>query len=715
MDRVRKLLASRAAPLVVALILGVGIAFVLIGPGPLSPSNTAWLFGDAATYYSGWEQYRHDPHLHFPLPWTERIGYPVGTSIALLDAIPLAAVVLRPFSPLLPEPFQYLGLWMLLSLVLQAYFAFSLCRRLFPSDAVFALLGSILLVVSAPLLFRVCGHIALTSHWLLLAGLDAYFRDPGARPVRWLARGWIVLALAAAINPYMAAMCLIVVLGCIGRLALERRSPWWQVMLFAAVTTIVVIASGTTLGALVSGDSGTYRAPGYGWFSLNLNAPINPMRSGSLLLPSLPLAHSEQYEGYSYLGLGIIALLVINLVRRPASVRWLLDRRLAPLAGVALACTALAVSTSVTFGARTLFTIQLPDALNNAVQGLRASGRLFWPAYYLICLGAISLTFWVMKPQHRLTILAAALVIQVADLIPLYTKTRAVCDARFDNLLRSPAWNGLGRQYDNLIMIPAYQCDPFKAAGGIYNYVYFGKLAAIERLRLNNYYAARYTHAELQAHCVDLLRAQLDGNLDPRSVYVVNDKVLAVWQVHGMRSHRCQRADGNNLCTPVPPTESDYHPPPVPAAPPYALGTVLDFTKGDDSVHQYLTYGWWSVSGLETWTEGPLAMLRLGLDRTVDTSRALDLEIDAVPLLAPQRHPKLDVDVFVNGTHVAQWSYDVTSWTRRQHARIPGVVAATRPGLDVEFRVRNPESPWYLGTRMVGILLGLNVRSLVVR
>jgi len=109
MERLRRLLASRAAPFAVATVVGISAALLLVGRGALNPSNVGWIAGDAATYYSAWEQYRHDPHVHFPLPWTERIGYPVGTSLALLDAIPLAAVLLRPVSALLPVPFQYLG------------------------------------------------------------------------------------------------------------------------------------------------------------------------------------------------------------------------------------------------------------------------------------------------------------------------------------------------------------------------------------------------------------------------------------------------------------------------------------------------------------------------------------------------------------------------------------------------------------------------------
>ena len=96
-----------------------------MGPGPIDPTNTSWLFGDTATYYVGWALYRHDPHLSFPLAWTTRVGYPIGTSIALMDAIPLLAIVMRPLSPILPDPFQYLGPYTVLCFVLQAYFGMS--------------------------------------------------------------------------------------------------------------------------------------------------------------------------------------------------------------------------------------------------------------------------------------------------------------------------------------------------------------------------------------------------------------------------------------------------------------------------------------------------------------------------------------------------------------------------------------------------------------
>ncbi len=712
MDRLQHLVASRAGLVALAIALGLANTLALFGWEPITPSNTAWVFGDNATYYVGWALYRHDPHLSFPLAWTDRVGYPVGTSIALLDAIPLVAVLLRPLGPLLPEPFQYLGLYSALCFVLQAYLGLSLCRRLFSPNPTFILLGGAFFLLSAPLTWRAFGHTALLSHWLVLAALDSYFRDPGERPARWLARFWVVLALAAAITPYVAALCFLLTLTGIARLLLERRCRWQFAAVLGVLSLAVLYTSLLSIGVLVARDSSTYWAPGYGQFSLNLNSPINPMDYGSILLPALPVIDPGQVDGYNYLGLGILGLLVLNLARRPKVVLWLGTPRLLPLVGLTLVCTALAASATVSLGASTLFEIQVPTAIMPLLNGLRASGRLFWPAYYLIFTAALSLTFWVWKPPYRGVILAIALAVQAADLGPLRTKVRATIDQRFESVLRSPAWNDLGRKYDNLILIPTFQCAPYTGPGGFYSFVTFGKLAAAERMRTNSYYAARYSKPELLAHCVDLLRTQLSGTLDSRSAYVVTDGVKTVLELAGMRSHRCDRADEFNLCTPV--TSPGAAPPTgAPAAPAYVMGEVLDF-KEHGNARKYTTFGWAASLTDGTWTEGPMALLRLGLEPVAHPG-PLVLTVEAGAFVVPQ-HPRLYVDVVVNGQPVDQWifRYPFRS-AARWEARIPAALAAGRRDLNVEFRFRNPEAPLYLGVGPSSRFLGLNVVSVVLR
>src|SRR6185436_5479150 len=111
--------------------------------------------------------------------------------------------------------------------------------------------------------------------------------------------------------------------------------------------------------------SADYEGRGYGFFSMNLLAPINPMSYGSVLLPALPVAAYGQFEGYNYLGLGVIALWAIDLVFRPRAVLRLLDRRTAPLVVLAVLCTIAAASSTITIGSATVASVRLPAAVQS--------------------------------------------------------------------------------------------------------------------------------------------------------------------------------------------------------------------------------------------------------------------------------------------------------------------------------------------------------------
>jgi hypothetical protein len=326
-------------------------------------------------------------------------------------------------------------------------------------------------------------------------------------------------------------------------------------------------------------------------FSLNLNSIVNPMDYPSIVLPTLPVLGAAQVEGYNYLGLGIIVLLTLSLIGRPQAIAWLRERRVIPLVGLAVVCTLLALSATVSLGSSTLFAVPLPAPVVTILSGLRASGRLFWPTYYLLFIAALSLTFHVWNAPVRVLLVIAAVALQFADLASLRASVHAMNSRRYDTALTSPVWADLGRKYDNLILVPPYQCDPYNGAGGQYSYVWLGPLVTAQGMRANSYYASRYTQSEALGHCVELLREQLEGRLDPRSVYVVTESVRTVWSLAGIRSHRCEAANAFTLCTPVAASDKAAPAPVIPPATPYSLGAVLDFTT-ERNARPYMTIGW---------------------------------------------------------------------------------------------------------------------------
>ena len=141
-------------------------------------------------YYTAWELFRQDPHWHWPLTYTTRIGYPLGENIALADPNPLFAVLLKPFSPVLPEPFQYFGIEVVLSHTLLFFFSMRLFRLILGPNLPAMLLCSLFFCIAPPLLWNTTRHFAVSNHWLLLAALLLYVQtqQPAPGTIRHAAR-----------------------------------------------------------------------------------------------------------------------------------------------------------------------------------------------------------------------------------------------------------------------------------------------------------------------------------------------------------------------------------------------------------------------------------------------------------------------------------------------------------------------------------------------
>jgi hypothetical protein len=198
-----------------------------VGPRVLNPHNIDWLALDTATHYLGWAFYRQDVHLHWPITFTNRVGYPIGDSIAFFDLNPLLAVLLKPLSPLLPVPFQYLGIEILLQLTLQLFFALRLCSLLWNAQFGPVLFSSLFFLFAPIETARIAmSHGALSNQWLLLAALYllVWANHVSPLPLRsFAARTTLLAAIAVGINPYLAFQVLVVRFTALAIFLWQRR------------------------------------------------------------------------------------------------------------------------------------------------------------------------------------------------------------------------------------------------------------------------------------------------------------------------------------------------------------------------------------------------------------------------------------------------------------------------------------------------------------
>jgi hypothetical protein len=441
----------------------------------------------------------------------------MGSSIVFTDSIPLLALLFKLVRAALPDHFQYFGLWMLACYLLQAIFAW-LLSGLATRRVAARLVITALFVLSPLLPDRAIGHYALMAHWLVLAALYLYVRAPA----RLANASWCLLICGAAlIHAYLLYMVLAVAVADAAR----RRWVDRTAMTLDTVrsTLIIVAALLATMWA-----AGYFRIPAssfsggaayYGRYAANLNALWNP-QWGSLFLPGLPVIAGAEYEGFNYLGFGVLAMLPVAAFAwwrarpHPAA------RRYVPLAAVALLLWAIALSNQIAWGDRILFTIPLPDAMLELAAMVRASARLVWVGYYALVLAVVAIIVMSFPARTATAILALGLGLQIADLSPRYIALNGYFREHFidepaqrADSLPSPFWNVAAGHYRTILFVPSLPVPP--------NFAAISLFAADHGMRINTGSFARFATERVAGATFKREQALAAGRLDQEALYVL--------------------------------------------------------------------------------------------------------------------------------------------------------------------------------------------------
>jgi hypothetical protein len=494
----------------------VGAAFLvwMAGGALLDPTRIEWLMKlDWVPHYFGWFYFRTEPW-HWP-PGTIRGYYaPLGSSIGLTDAIPLAAYLLKPLAAWLPEPFQYIGLWWLLCFTLQGALGARLIARVTASPAL-QVLGAALFVLLPTLLTRI-GHAALCSHWLVLWALVIATRPPAERLRR---REWAALGLCAGlIQPYLAAMVLPLLLA----IAIDARAAVTGRVQALAVAVATTVTGWWLSGLFVLSGEGSLAAGGLGYFSMNLLAPITP-EGWSRVLPELPVAGAGQtYEGFHYLGLGVIALLAVAAVL--AGRARMTGAAAAPggvgpaVRIVALLMTLFAISPTVTMGRAVL--VDLNGPLFAPLAAFRSSGRFVWPLTYILLTWGVVTVARRLRPAIAVSVVAAAVGLQLFDLHDAHAaRRRTARDPGFQQWTRrflSPEWAEV-TLHRHLVLVPPPQCGaaPVEYEAAV-------RFAADHGMTVNAGVIARGDDGARREYCAALDASVRGARLEPGAVYLVH-------------------------------------------------------------------------------------------------------------------------------------------------------------------------------------------------
>ena len=438
---------------------------VCYGISIVMPSNINWLLtSDSDFHYLGWAYFQHEPW-HFPIGQIENYNYPTGTNIGFTDSIPLVAIFFKFFSFLLPETFQYFGIWLLSCHILAGFFTYKLLKRY--THNVPLLILSLLLVSFCPVLIYRMLHPALCAHWVLIASIYYYTQKANKANVYLINKKQIiVLILSAMINPYLFLMIIgFSLILPFKHYFFDKLISFKRAVTYVIIPIISTLVSWYIIGMVSFGskDDSMEVENAYGLYGLNLNSLYNSSGFSSVF-PQLPSYTVQQYEGYAYLGLGVFILIIISVIflafklfsiqrRAFKNYVWLL-----PFIVLLVVLTLFSISNKVSLNEQLLFEFGLPDIVLKIGNIFRASGRFVWVLYYTILLGAL-ICFLKLKFSDKIKVILLCLIVglQFYDIkLFLTSKDYGYGDYKVKPL-NEKKWVALTSNFERIVTYPPFE------------------------------------------------------------------------------------------------------------------------------------------------------------------------------------------------------------------------------------------------------------------
>lgn len=493
--------------LIISILVGFIWFLILYGFNYLNFTNVDWIYisgGDVFQHQIGWEWFRQEPW-RFPIGRIEAYGYPFGTFISYTDSIPLLALPIKLLDAILPQNFQYLGLWELISLIGQMLFGMLILGEFTPSYFK-KILGASLLVLAPILLYRAFEHNSLTAQWILLAGIWLILLEYRGKLWRW---AWVILFVSAIlVQLYFVAM--LTPLWLISLYFRYKREKNIKILVVdLLITPAVMLVIGYSIG-LFSLSVGNLLAAGLGYFSWNLNGFFNPLKY-STVLNALPIGVEGQYEGFSYLGLGNLLVLPFAFFiffKKDHS-----SHRLSfylPFIIISIAFILFALSNKAFLNAQPLWDFQLPKYVQILFSLFRATGRFIWPVFYfLVLFGIISI---IRNARYATLIIFLALLIQIIDIRPLYVSKQYTNTLEYQSPLQAAFWQAAAENNRHVFLIPASKAHAI--------YEPFALFARQNQLTLNWGYFSRTDLNAIRALGEQVWEELQAGQSDKNTIYV---------------------------------------------------------------------------------------------------------------------------------------------------------------------------------------------------
>ena len=422
-----------------------------------------------------------------PILTPDTLLAPDRVSLVYTDSIPWLTAVLKLGG--LGGSLSLLGTFLFLSWLAQPAAMYALLRASGVRRASTLLAGMLLALLVPSWLARQLGHVALSGHALQVAALALSVRSIRGGLDRAGLAGFFALGVAAVgVHAYHVPVVALLFTAALASDLLQHRAGAARRALTAGPTFVLALAACAWACGYFVGRGASGGVDALGLYEMNMLAPVWPQGSalagqrwdGAWFTHSFDPTGGQYFEGYDYLGAGVLLLLAVSGLllwrdrrRRSAVVVWADDapgpapdaadaalrrRRWGPLAAALGVLTLYAFGTKPYLGPIHLLTVPLPHhAWMDAFALFRGHGRFFWTVGYALAAGGLVVLDRDAGARVRLLTLGAAVLLQAADMSQmlggLHDRFSRPEPSRLPAALSGPAFRGRDHR-----IYPGYFC-----------------------------------------------------------------------------------------------------------------------------------------------------------------------------------------------------------------------------------------------------------------
>lgn len=448
--------SNTARALLVVIVFGFLWAKALGLTQFIDPTYIDWMVeGDWMGELFGWLFVRNGPW-GIPLAQAPDLVAPAGSSAALTEALPSLSVIGKMLSPFYGERFQLFGVWMVAGIVGTGVAGVLVCRAWF-KDTASLIFAGIIFVVN-PVVSTRYGHPPFFIFWVLtgLVGACVWPVSDLKSARRTAAVTLLIGFFACATTSYLAVMSSVLVGASLARLAFVTRAFKVPEAIGWLVAGPVCSLSALWLFGFIAGvrsaPMSNLAIEGFGQFSADLLTFINPTAWSRFLGP-IPMG-GRQYEGFAYLGLGTLALLVLRLgllvkfrPTRSEMLTWL------PVGIAILGMAFYSTSNHITLAGKPIADLSaFYKMLAPWPSVFRSSGRFVWPLFAWLTMTGVLSVLRLPSIRWRQGLLGAAALIQAVDFDP--TRTPLHKPFPVFRTFTDPAWQLMKEGYRHVAIHP---------------------------------------------------------------------------------------------------------------------------------------------------------------------------------------------------------------------------------------------------------------------